>query len=232
VLGTIGQPPKTTSSPASVHIVWLIDRQLLGWPGKLSLCFPFSAVVGSCSLFSLGCSCFPLSLHYRGWFQGSKVSSRRLKQERKRSTKKPWQAAGPPQQPCPVAQPQLPGWCREEGAALGARQGEASARAASAWDCLGNRNVRGQQRWDINNNINDKTNVKNMAVLCFSDYVEHFKTWLRQTSFVSYVKWKIQWKQICDNEQLLDKWSTLIIKKYVRILYWPVYVSPLTSRDW
>lgn len=39
---------------------------------------------------------------------------------------------------------------------LGTIQGEVGTCAASAWDCLGNRNVRGQQRWDINNNVNVK----------------------------------------------------------------------------
>lgn len=59
---------------------------------------------------------------------------------------------------------------------LGAIEGEVGACAASAWDCSRDSNVREQQRWDINNNVNFKTNVKNVAVLSFSDHVKHFKT--------------------------------------------------------
>lgn len=65
---------------------------------------------------------------------------------------------------------------RIQGNTIQGTKGRVSTCAASAWDCLSNRSVRGQQRWDINNNLNVKTNVKNMPVLSFSDYVEHFKT--------------------------------------------------------
>lgn len=79
----------------------------------------------------------------------------------------------------PVPQLHLPaagqfGGCREQEEMQ--RSTGYSSRRRGQRGSLGSKSVRGRQRWDINNNVNVKTNVKDVAVLSFPDYVEHFKT--------------------------------------------------------
>ena len=186
VLGTVGHPPTTTSSAVSVHIAWLIRnfsgdqvscpyvflsiRSVLSW---IVVAFFLSGVV----VFHCLCTIKVDSSEVRSTTEDS---SRREKGIPRNCGRQPVHRSR--------RTLLLSCTCQQQDCVAGVRgrvqcdtipgtiQGEAGTCAASAWDCLSNRNVRGQQRWDINNSVNVKTNVKNMAVLSFLDYIEHFKT--------------------------------------------------------
>lgn len=192
------------------------------------------------SLFSPRSS-FPLSVPYKGWFQWSKIYNRSFRQEGKRNPKELWWAASPSQQmelllscTCHAGL-----WLAAEGGgAMGTVQGKGTC-AASAWGCLGTRNIREHQAWGINKNSHVIKNVKSASGF-FSDYTQVMLSILKhdidKLAFFGTWSGKFSENKICD---LMNSfWANEVvhgnnnIRKCIRILVWLVYVPPLMSRDW